>query len=121
MPEYLEQLDIVAQRIYQELYGFSVCDMLISNETALDSVSAGCGGGMPGEGAGQIHGYDTIYVMLHGKKIRLSFLSFGTEKKLASVVKKLSRNHPRVQLSRRDCYIVTGLPCRIPRQPYGWR
>lgn len=110
--QYLEQLDIAAQRIYQELYGYSVCDMLISDETALDSVSGGCGGIAPGEKGGckeDVHGCDIIYVMLHGKKIRLSFLSFGTDQCLAGTVKKLSRNHPRMQLSRRNCHIVASL------------
>lgn len=111
-PDYLEQLDIVTQRVYQELYGYLACDMLISGETAIDSICAGCGGMVSKEKEeykGYVRGCDTIYVMLHGKKIRLSFLSFGTEKNLAGVVKKLSRNHPKAQLSRKNCYLVTGL------------
>lgn len=91
---YPDLLEILAQRVYQELYGFSFCDRLISAELALDGVSAG---------------QNAVYVMLEGKKIRLSFLSFATENALARVVRKLSRNHPQAQLSRRNCAMVSGL------------
>lgn len=91
---YPDILEILAQRVYQELYGFSFCDRLISAELAVDGVSAG------------MH---AVYVMLEGKKIRLSFLSFASENALAHVVRKLSRNHPQAQLSRRNCAMVLGL------------
>lgn len=91
---YPDILEVLAQRVYQELYGFSFCDRLISAELAVDGVSAG------------IH---AVYVMLEGKKIRLSFLSFASENALARVVRKLGRSHPKAQLSRRNCAMVLGL------------
>ncbi|MDE7299319.1 MAG: Flp pilus assembly complex ATPase component TadA [Lachnospiraceae bacterium] len=110
---FFEKLDIVTQRVYEELYGFSVCDLLISAQTAIDSVSAGCGGGQSaGAGPAREGGkrnYEVIYVMLRGKKLRLSFLGFPSENALECVVKKLGRSHPRVQLSRKNCFLVTGL------------
>lgn len=109
---FLEKLDIVTQRVYEELYGFSVCDMLISGDTAVDSVSAGCGGILSCRGVGKQKiemGHEVVYIMLHGRKVRLSFLGFASENALERVVKKLGRNHPRVQLSRKNSYLVTGL------------
>ncbi len=111
-PDFFARLEIVSQRIYQNLYGFSVCDLLISEETMLEGVSAGCGGqkerGQCRQSAG-CYGYDTIFVMLDGRKIRLSFLSFGSEQMLQAVVKRISRNSSREQLSRKNSSIVTNL------------
>ena len=63
---FLEKLDIVTQRVYEELYGFSVCDMLISGDTAVDSVSAGCGGILSCRGVGKQKiemGHEVVYIM----------------------------------------------------------
>lgn len=106
-----QKVDITAQRIYEKLYGFSVCDVLISNETAVDGVAAGCGGKKDNSihVSDEVYGHDTIFVMLAGKKIRLSFLKFQTESELSSLVRKLSRNSNQEQLSRRVSYLVTNL------------
>lgn len=108
---YPDLLELLAQRVYQELYGFSFCDRLISQEVAVDGVCAGSG---------------AVYVMLLGKKICLSFLSFASENALARVVRKLSRNHPQTQLSRRNCAMVLGLQNNVrvtlarPPAAEGW-
>lgn len=108
---YPDMLELLAQRVYQELYGFSFCDRLISQELAVDGVSAGS---------------HAVYVMLMGKKIWLSFLSFESENALARVVRKLSRNHPQMQLSRRNCAMVLGLQNNVrvtlarPPAAEGW-
>lgn len=108
---YPDLLEIIAQRVYQELYGFSFCDRLISQEIAVDGVSAG---------------KNTVYIMLRGKKIRLSFLRFESENALARVVRKLARNHPHAQLSRRNCAMVLGLQNNVrvtvarPPAAEGW-
>lgn len=108
---YPDLLEIIAQRVYQELYGFSFCDKLISQELAVDGVSAG---------------NNAVYVMLRGKKIRLSFFHFESENALARVVRKLARNHPHAQLSRRNCAMVLGLQNNVratvarPPAAEGW-
>lgn len=108
---YPDLLEILAQRVYQELYGFSFCDRLISQEVAVDGVCAGM---------------DAVYVMLGGKKIRLSFLTFESENALARVVRKLGRNHPQAQLSRRNPAMVLGLENNVrvtlarPPAAEGW-
>lgn len=108
---YPDMLELLAQRVYQELYGFSFCDRLISQEVAVDGVSAG---------------NNAVYIMLLGKKIWLSFLNFESENALARVVRKLSRNHPQVQLSRRNCAMVLGLENNVrvmlarPPAAEGW-
>lgn len=108
---YPDLLELIAQRVYQELYGFSFCDRLISQEIAVDGVSAG---------------KNTVYIMLKGKKIRLSFLRFESENALARVVRKLARNHPHAQLSRRNCAMVIGLQNNVrvtvarPPAAEGW-
>ncbi|MBQ9120209.1 MAG: Flp pilus assembly complex ATPase component TadA [Lachnospiraceae bacterium] len=110
--DFLGKLECVTQRLYQELYGYSVCDRLISEDTAVEGISGGCGGKKQrGNAAADkaVYGYDTVYVMLEGKKIRLAFLSFGSERTLAVTVRRVSRNHSKAQLSRRHSYLVTNL------------
>lgn len=111
---YNDRLDTVVQRCYQKLYGHDCTDLLIMDES-LDGVSAGVGGRTRIEynylreldaGAETREkvstGYDTIYCVLHGKLIRMKFLSFGREQTLERVVKNIYRYNTKTSLSQKN-------------------
>ena len=100
VPSYMDKLELVTQRIYQEVYGFSVIDEI--RDMKID----GCSGGVSGISREQYYymeevistetlvkpmTYDSIWVFIHGKPIHLSFLSFGSMNELIRVCKNLYR------------------------------
>lgn len=97
-PTYVDKLEVLTQRIYQETYGFSIMDEI--RDMQID----GCSGGVSGMASGQynymeevMHSQDvtnkyslnSLWVFLHGKPIHLSFLSFGSMSELIRVCKNL--------------------------------
>lgn len=110
---FTERLEVLAQRIYQRLYGHDCADILIMDES-VDGVSAGVGGRSRVEydymkelnderrEKPQSMNYETVYCVLHGKLIRLGFLSFEKEENLKRVVKNIYRYNIRTNLSRKN-------------------
>ena len=108
-----ERLEVLAQRIYQRLYGHDCADILVMDES-VDGVSAGVGGRSrveydymkelrdDKEEQAQSMNYETVYCVLHGKLIRLKFLSFEKEENLKRVVKNIYRYNIRTNLSRKN-------------------
>ena len=97
-PSYVDKLELLTQRIYQETYGFSVMDEI--RDMKID----GCSGGVSGIASEQYnymeevmqsqditnkYTFDSLWIFLHGKPIHLSFLSFGSMKELIRVCKNL--------------------------------
>ena len=96
--DYVDKLEIITQRIYQETYGFSVIDEI------RDMIVDGISGGVSGISTEQYYymeenlmnnaykppkTYDSVWVFLHGKAIHLSCLSFGSREELIRVCKNL--------------------------------
>ncbi|GGH22724.1 ATPase, T2SS/T4P/T4SS family [Paenibacillus segetis] len=121
---FLEKLDIVVQRIYQEYKGFSVVDEI--REQRIDGVSGGVSG-MPEmgsirhEGHGDIgiaelsldedgqtysHTWDSVWIFYKGKSVRLSFLSFGSPFELKRVCQNIYKFNLPGQLSEANGYKV---------------
>jgi len=111
---YNDMLDTLVQRCYQKLYGHDCTDILIMDES-LDGISAGVGGktrveynyleelkSFADESVNSSRGYDTVYCVLHGKLIRLKFLSFGNAQNLERVVKNIYRYNTRTTLSQKN-------------------
>lgn len=108
-----DRLDVLVQRCYQMLYGHDCADIFIMDES-IDGVSAGVGGRSRVEynyieELSVLHetdrssmNYDTLYCVLHGKLIRLKFLSFKREENLERVVKNIYRYNIRTSLSRKN-------------------
>ena len=88
-----DKLNVVVQRIYQQYKGYSSIDEI--RDMNIDGISGGVSG-LPesflsqvaqteGDYLSQISEHkvpracDSIWIMFHGKSIRLAFLSFGTE------------------------------------------
>lgn len=113
--KYVMKLELIAQRIYEELYGLGPIDEL--RYMTLDGISAGVSGltNTPYDYLEEVmiankvllnHTYDSIWVFLHGKTTRLSFLTFGTQKNLERVAKNIYRYNNPGQLSQSRGYIV---------------
>ena len=102
-----DKLNIIVQRIYQQYKGYSSIDEV--RDMNIDGVSGGVSG-LPesflsqvaqtdsGDYLAQIQEHkvqracDSIWIMFHGKSIRLAFLSFGTEAELKRVCQNIYNN-----------------------------
>lgn len=97
---FVDKLEILTQRIYQNTYGFSVADEI--RDMKIDGIS----GGISGVSSQQYNyleeilqsndiikskTFDSLWVFLRGKPIHLSFLSFKTMGELIRVCKNLYR------------------------------
>ena len=115
---YIDKLEIVTQRIYQEIYGFSVADEL--RDMSIDGIS----GGVSGIATEQYNymeevlqngvvknsrTYDSLWIFFHGKAIHLSFLSFGSPGELIRVCKNLYRYDNVGHLTSTNGYKLTYL------------
>lgn len=98
---YVEQLEVVTQRIYQEVYGISVADILRYDIT-IDSISGGCSGASTQQynymeeiyhsgGTNRAKNYQSLWIFYRGKAIHLSFLSFYSQNDLIRACKNLYR------------------------------
>ncbi len=100
---YDDKLNIITQRIYQEIYGLSVADLLIMEDESIDSVSGGVSG-LTQENCRYkeediYHGdfrkpmsYESIWVVCEGKPLHLKFLTLGAQCGIIRVCKNLSEH-----------------------------
>ncbi|MDF2544370.1 MAG: cpaF1 [Herbinix sp.] len=115
---YLDKLEIVAQRIFQQLKGFGVIDEL--RDMCIDGISGGVSGLsndqynyieeiMGTHSQKKSFTYDSIWLFFHGKTIHLSFLSFGSQSELIRVCKNLYRYDNVGHLTSTNGYKLTYL------------
>lgn len=110
-----EHLELIRDMVY-ESFGHGVIDRL--RDCRIDGISGGVAGvpeqffryekELLGDYEGQ-HAYDSIFVMLRGNTVRLSFLSFGSERELRRVIKSLLRFESPGELSCSRPYMVTDM------------
>ena len=116
-----DKLDIVVQRIYQQYKGYSSIDEI--RDMNIDGVSGGVSG-LPESFISQVaqtdsadylsqiqehkvqRACDSIWIMFHGKSIRLAFLSFGTEAELKRVCQNIYKYNNPGQLSDTNGYKI---------------
>ena len=108
-----DKLNIVVQRIYQHYKGYGSIDEI--RDMNIDGISGGVSG-LPesflsqvaqteGDYLSQIAEHkvpracDSIWIMFHGKSIRLAFLSFGSEAELKRVCQNIYKYNNPGQLS----------------------
>ncbi|MBP5331975.1 MAG: Flp pilus assembly complex ATPase component TadA, partial [Lachnospiraceae bacterium] len=109
---YTDELEMLTQRCYENLYGHDAADILIM-DSDIDGVSGGTGGktrteynyleelfGPEKQQAANI--WDTIYCVYRGRLIHMSFLSFGRQENLERVIKNIYRYNARTTLSKRN-------------------
>ncbi len=110
-----EETDLICDMVY-EGFGHGVIDRL--RDCRLEGISGGVSGlpeqffryeaEDPGVESGN-HSYDSIFVMLRGVTVRLSFLSFGSEQELRRVTKALLRFEAPGELSYYRPYMVNDM------------
>ena len=116
-----DKLNIVVQRIYQKYKGYSSIDEI--RDMNIDGVSGGVSG-LPESFISQVaqtdsadyltqiqehkvqRACDSIWIMFHGKSIRLAFLSFGTEAELKRVCQNIYKYNNPGQLSDTNGYKI---------------
>ena len=115
-----DKLNVLCQRIYQHYKGFSSIDEI--RDMNIDGVSGGVSG-LPESFLSQVaqtdsdyldqitehkvpRACDSIWIMFHGKSIRLAFLSFGTESELKRVCQNIYKYNNPGQLSDTNGYKI---------------
>ena len=115
-----DKLNVVVQRIYQHYKGYSSIDEV--RDMNIDGVSGGVSG-LPESFLSQVaqtdgdylkqameskipRACDAIWIFFHGKSIRLSFLSFGTEAELKRVCQNIYKYNNPGQLSDTNGYKI---------------
>ena len=115
-----DKLNVLCQRIYQHYKGFSSIDEI--RDMNIDGVSGGVSG-LPESFLSQVaqadgdyldqimehkvpRACDSIWIMFHGKSIRLAFLSFGTEAELKRVCQNIYKYNNPGQLSDTNGYKI---------------
>ena len=116
-----DKLNIVVQRIYQKYKGYSSIDEV--RDMNIDGISGGVSG-LPESFISQVaqtdgadylsqiqehkvqRACDSIWIMYHGKSIRLGFLSFGSESELKRVCQNIYKYNNPGQLSDTNGYKI---------------
>lgn len=99
--EYKQPTNMIKQKalsylVFSECWGHSCADCLIA-DPSFDEIEGGVGGSTVNDydyrraGRAECSSYDVVYVIFHGKKIRMSFMTFGSEAVLRRVTKNLCR------------------------------
>lgn len=107
--------ELLCDEIY-EGFGHGIIDRL--RDCQLEGISGGVSGWpehffryeneVQGDFTGN-HAYDSVFVMIHGITVRLSFLSFGSEQELRRVIKALLRYEALGELSYYNPYMVNDM------------
>ena len=117
---YIDKLEVIVQRIYQQYKGYSSIDEV--RDMNIDGVSGGVSG-LPESFLSQVaqtdsdylkqaleakvpRACDSIWIFFQGKSIRLAFLSFGTESELKRVCQNIYKYNNPGQLSDTNGYKI---------------
>ena len=121
MLTFTDKLNVVVQRIYQHYKGYSSIDEI--RDMNIDGISGGVSG-LPESFLSQVaqttdgdylqqiadhkvpRACDSIWIMFHGKSIRLAFLSFGSEAELKRVCQNIYKYNNPGQLSDTNGYKI---------------
>ena len=130
IPNFVDKLNILVQRIYQLYKGNGVIDEI--RDMHIDGVSGGVSG-IPADSVSNgdnmdklPKSYESVWIFFRGKSIHLSFLSFGSEKELIRVCKNIYKFNNPGQLSQATGFIVNemqdGSRVSVARPPFceGW-
>lgn len=110
-----EIMEVICDMVY-EGFGHGIIDRL--RDCKLEGISGGVAGvpeqffryeSKQGKEYEKSYAHDSIFVMLNGNTIRLSFLSFGSEQELKRVIKTLLRFEAPGELSYYRPYMVNDM------------
>lgn len=114
---YVDKLEVITQRIYQEVYGLSIADLLRYDMT-IDGISGGCSGSSTEQynymeevietvGSKRSKTFQSFWIFYKGKAIHLSFLSFASQSDLIRTCKNLYRHGSVGHLTSKTGYKLT--------------
>lgn len=132
-----EKLEIVVQRIYEASHGLSVIDEI--RDMNCDGISIGVSG-IPIDFVTKINdmnaknntsvkyplSYESVWLYFEGKEIYLKFMSFGSQRELERVCRKLYKFNNQRQFTKSDGFIFNNMAdfsrIAVFRPPYseGW-
>lgn len=108
---YVDKLEIVAQRIFENRYGLGAVDIFVNS--TIDEYQGGTNGIPYDKFDIKQHGdrpveyaKDSIWIIVSGKKIRVSALSFGSEEELVRVCQNIYKYEPSHVLSKNGGYVT---------------
>lgn len=112
---FMDKIEILTQRVYQELYGLSVIDEV--RDMKVDGVSGGVSGipfdfynydmeWMEMIKKENLNSYQSVWIFFKGNSYRLSFLGFGSQNELVRVCKNIYKYGQPGQFSKEKGYIV---------------
>lgn len=132
-----EKLEILVQRIYESSHGLSVIDEI--RDQKCDGISIGVSG-IPVDFISKINdmniktgefkhypiSYESVWLYYEGKEINMSCLSFGSQRELERICKKVYKFNNYKQFTKSDGYIFNNMAdfsrISVFRPPYaeGW-
>ena len=130
--DYNDKLIILSQRIYQKYKGLGVMDEI--RDMNIDGMSTGVSGipdtmysyetdltYNPDDPSQPLASYNSVWIMIGGKNVHLSFLGHGSQKELVRVCKVIYRYQNPCQLSERKGEVInndmTGSRINVARPP----
>ena len=117
-PSFREQLDVLVQMLYEDLFGLGVIDVLNQQKGSIEEIQIGLTGiqqniydykqGLSGMSGGEqiCHSKDAIHIILRGEHVRLSYLTFGTEDEKQRVIRNLIKGSEAGELTIKNPDIV---------------
>lgn len=110
--EFMDKIEIIAERIFADYKGFGVTDVLF--DTSVDEIDCGVSG-IPKDSYDikqeflkeAEFSYESVWIMLSGVNIKLSCLSFGTQDELVRVCQNIYKFNAPSSLSRKTGKVVS--------------
>lgn len=113
-----QQLDVLTQLLFADEFGLGVIDVLNQQKGLIEEIHVGLSG-LPRKvynykeelkgkqnGTGVVYSKDSIHVLIHGRTIRLSYLSFATNGELHRVLRNLIKNTAAGELTVNHPYVI---------------
>jgi len=110
---FIDKLDIIAQRIFSDTRGLGAASTLF--DYSVDEIDCGVSG-IPSDSfelavlkkdSKVKYSYDSIWIMLSGANIHLSFLGFGKQSELIRVCQNIYKYNAPAYLSRGKGYVIS--------------
>ena len=114
-----EQLNVLVQMIYEDLFGLGAIDVLNQQKGSIEEIQIGMTGiqqkvydykqgliGMDSNRGQVCYSKDAIHILTHGDVVRLSYLTFGTEDEKQRVIRNLIKGSEAGELTVKNPHIV---------------
>ena len=114
-----EQLDVLVQMLYEDLFGLGAIDVLNQQKGSIEEIQIGMTGiqqkvydykqgliGMDSKKNQTCYSKDAVHILTHGDVVRLSYLSFGTEDEKQRVIRNLIKGSEAGELTVKNPFIV---------------